>query len=139
MAGEVIVDVPEHLAALLGIRPQHARPRFELAAPVYLNSRIVDDALVGAHPADVQKVGGGTCRELHHLLARNPASVAQRQGDVVLGEESKDAVVDPAALPELDREANVARKLGKELRDSRQLRGPEIRTELDQNRPQLWP
>ena len=137
MAGEVIVHVAEHFAPLLGVRPQDADPRLDLGGSVDLNSRVVNDALVGAHPADVEKVGGGTRGEREHLLALNPATVAQRERDVVLGEQREDAVVNPATLAEFDREANVPRKLGQELGDGRELQRSEVGTELNQDRSEL--
>src|ERR1041384_7659802 len=50
VSGEVVVDVSEHLAPLLGVRPEHLRPRLELAAAVHLDARVVDDPLVRPHP-----------------------------------------------------------------------------------------
>ena len=55
----------------------------------------------------------------------------------MFGEQCEHAVVDPAPLPELDCESEVARQLGEELRDGGQLVRREVGTELDQNRPEL--
>ena len=79
----------------------------------------------------------GRVGELHHLLARNPPAVAERERHVVLGEQREHAVVNPAALPELDRESDVARQLRKKLRDGRKLRRREVGTELNENRAEL--
>ena len=98
VAREMIVHVAEHLPALLGVRPEHRRPVLEIARAVELDARVVDDALVDAHPPHVEKVGGRTRDEIHHLLSLNPAAVAQRERHVVLGQQREHAVVNPTAL-----------------------------------------
>src|SRR4051812_38707665 len=56
MPGEMIVHVHERLAALLGIWPEDARPGFQVARAIDLDARVVDDALIDTHEADVCEV-----------------------------------------------------------------------------------
>src|SRR5689334_8895209 len=137
VSGEVIVNVAVHFHLKVGERPEHAGPRLELLCAIDLDARVVDDVAVGAHPSDVHEVGGWTGREREHLLTRDPACVGERERDVVLGEESEHAVVDPAALPELDGETHVARQPGEHRGERGQLDRPEVGSELDQNRTEL--
>src|SRR4051812_9999197 len=138
MAGKMVVHVTEDLAPLFRIWPQDTHPRLQIARTVDLDTRVVDDALIHAHPPNVQKVGRGTRRELHHLLPLDPAAVAQCQRDVVLSQQREHAVVNPAPLAKLDGKANVPWQLREKLRDGGQLRRPEVRTELNENWPKLW-
>src|SRR4051794_5625975 len=103
------VHVDEYVALVLCDQP--IAPPLDVARPVDLDPRIIPDPLIRAHQSDVSETRGRPRRQLQHLLALDPASVGERECDVVFGEKREDAVVNPATLPELDREANVAWKL----------------------------
>src|SRR4051812_10467959 len=137
MASEVIVHVAIYIETLLGQLPHHARPRLELARAIDLDAGEVDDRAVGPHPAGIDEIRRWSARQGEHLLPGNPLPVGQCKRDVMLGEQRNHAVVNPAAVAEFDRETRVTRKLGKELRERRKLRRPELGAELDEDRSEL--
>src|SRR5258705_9537423 len=55
----------------------------------------------------------------------------------MLREQREHAVGDPAAMAELDAEADVARQGGQQLRQRRQLDRSEVRSELDEDGTEL--
>src|SRR5438034_1131632 len=63
--------------------------------------------------------------------------VAIRRVSFVRREQRDHAVVYPSLVAKLDRERDVVGKRRKELRERAQLARVEVRTELDQNRPEL--
>src|SRR3954469_5503559 len=137
MPGEVIVHVAIYIETLLGQLPHDARPGLELTCAIDLDTREIDDRAVGAHPAGIDEIRRRPARQRQHLLSRNPLSVSQRKRDVMLGKQRDHAIMNPAAIPELDGETRITRKLGQELRESRKLRRTELRSELDEDRSQL--
>src|SRR5947208_12626056 len=55
----------------------------------------------------------------------------------MLREQGEHALVNPATLPELDRELHLARQRRQKLRERRELVGSEVGPELDENRTEL--
>src|SRR6185503_12338565 len=102
-----------------------------------LYAAVVDQIAVGPHPPDVGKVSRRTRGEVEHHLSRDPASIAQGQSNVVLAEQCENPFGYPAAMSELDGDAQVAGNAAEKVHQRRQLARLEIGARLNQHRSQL--
>src|ERR1700681_4011579 len=98
-----------------------------------LHARVVDQITIRPHPSDVREIGCGPGGEAEHQLARNPPAVGEHEGNVVLPEERQHSFADPAAMPELDRDAKVPRNASNEVDECRQLARLEVWPHLNKD------
>lgn len=108
-------------------------PRIHFAASIDLNAREIDEIAIGAHPPDVRKISRRAASQGKHHFARNPAAIDKRETDISVAKERDYSLGKPAAVPELDCETEVGRKLADKIHQRRQLVRLEIRTELNEN------
>jgi hypothetical protein len=138
VAGKVVVDVAVDADLFfVNERPQGSRPLLELRGAVDLDARVVDDVAVGAHPSHVQEVGGDAAGQREHLLARQPPCVREGHAHAMLSQKRQHAILDPAAMSELDAEADVRRKRRQQLRQRGQFDRPEVGAELNEDDAEL--
>ena len=133
MPSEVVVDIPVDGAHPLRECGQRPGPGFDLSRAIHLDSGKINDVAILAHPPDVRKVGGGPVGKQQHGAPRNPSPVDEREGHAVFGEQREQSLVNPATLPKLDGEPDVAGQRREKGGHGRQLRRAEFGSELDEH------